>query len=34
VQANARLTEPLSAGELSTLRTLLERILEEQGPRE
>ena len=34
VQANARLTEPLSAGELSTLRTLLERILEAQGPRE
>lgn len=34
VQANARLTEPLSAGELSTLRTLLERILEGQGPRE
>jgi len=34
VQANARLTDPLSAGELSTLRTLLERILEAQGPRE
>lgn len=34
VQANARLTNALNAGELSTLRTLLERILEEQGPRE
>ena len=34
VQANARLTDPLSAGELSTLRTLLELIHEAQGPRE
>ena len=34
VQANARLTDALNAGELSTLRTLLERILEAQGPRE
>jgi DNA-binding MarR family transcriptional regulator len=33
-QANARLTDALNAGELSTLRTLLERILEGQGPRE